>query len=124
VYPALSSEDGEFHVEVGRETTPPDVRMDLSVQQLILDGSRWEADINELAQEGYSPESSWKRYGSLPANPNVELSPLDWLIWAELQMPKPVREVAALLCYPELETIDAVKSLYLKRVIDRAADGE
>lgn len=119
VYPLLSEEQGSFAIEVGRPEIPPDVHIDLSVQQLILDGSRWEADLNELSHEGYSVESEWRRYGTIPANPNVELSPLDWLIWAELAEPSTVDSLAERLCYPNLETVDAVKSLYLKRVIDR-----
>lgn len=122
VYPRLSAETGSFIVSVGPPDEPPDVHLDLSVQQLILDGSRWEADLNELTHEGYGVTTQWRRFGSMPANPNVELSPLDWLIWAELSEPATVDEIAERLCFPDLETVDAVKSLYLKRVIDRAGD--
>lgn len=121
VYPLLSAEEGDFEVETGRIPAPK-VLLNLSVQQLILDGSRWEADLNELAHEGYGVTTIWKRYETIPANPNIELSALDWLIWSHLRLPRNIEDIAESLCFPVLETADAVKSLYLKRVVDRASE--
>jgi hypothetical protein len=119
IYPILTAETGEFDVTVKPGATSP-VALNLSVQQLILDGSRWEADVGELAQDGYRLNSTWQRRHVERALERVDLSQSAWLTWAALNIPSTIRDLGRRLCVPDIEAARAVKLLHLQRLIERA----
>lgn len=116
VYGLLDIEDGEFDVSVER-IPPVPLGLDLSVQQLILDGSRWQADSLELAQEGFGGESRWARCDDDDTSEGNEISQLDWLVLAALDEPRSLREIARMICYSDLDTAEALKSLSLRGLV-------
>jgi hypothetical protein len=116
IYTVLGLEDGEFEITVDR-IPPVPLGLDLSAQQLILDGSRWEADSAELAQEGYGLNSGWVRNITSNPQPGEELSQLDWLILSALVEASTIGRVAAAICQPDLDTADGVKSLHLRGLV-------
>lgn len=123
IYTVLGAEDGEFEITVDR-IPPVPLGLDLSAQQLILDGSRWEADSAELAQEGYSLESAWVRNTDSSPRAGAELSQLDWLVLSALVAASTIGRVAAAICQPDLETADCVKSLHLRGLLKPSAGPE
>ncbi len=122
IYEILDVENGDFDIEVGR-IPPVPVALDLSVQQLILDGSRWQADSAVLASEGFTPESRWARNGDLDADEQLELSSLDWLVVAALSEPRELMKIGAAICQPDLDTADAVRGLSKRNFVRREASG-
>ena len=117
----LTAEHGEFEVLIGVESAPP-VRLHLSVKQLILDGSRWEADLGELAQDGYSLNSSWQCADAFRPGVQVHMDPEGWLVWSVLHEPQQVVDVARRLCLPDLETTNAVKRLHRDRLLVQVSE--
>jgi Domain of unknown function (DUF4388) len=116
IYRILDLNDGEFEITVDRIPSVP-LGLDLSVQQLILDGSRWEADSAVLAQEGYSTDSSWKRMDQQALSEATEISSTDWLVLSALADVQSIGRVGADICIPDLETADAIKSLHKRGLV-------
>lgn len=110
-YGILDRDEGEFEIKVDRLPTVP-LHLDLSVQQLILDASRWEADFSELAQDGYSAESKWKRVDRDQIDSAAEMSHREWLVYSALAKACSIGTVAAELCIPDIETAETVKALH------------
>lgn len=118
IYPVLNIEHGDFEIAITSMPSVP-VRVDVSVQQLVLDGSRWEADMTELTQAGYGIESSWQRRTPAAGSLRRELSQLDWLVWSMLREPMTVGEVARRICTPDLDTCHSVRRLHSDSLLDR-----
>ena len=119
IFPLLTTDAGEFEVTIESGATPP-VALSMSVQQLILDGSRWEAEVGELAQDGYRLNGAWRRCQVQPELGPVELGQGEWLTWAALHVPGTIREIGRRLCMPDLQAADAVKRLETLQLIERA----
>lgn len=117
IYPLLSSEQGSFTVTVER-IPPCPLTLATSVQQLVLDGSRWEAEMEEHRLDGFGPTSSWVR-AETPEQALV-MSSIDWLVWAILEEELSVRELARRLCVPELDATSAVRRLHSNYVLSDA----
>jgi hypothetical protein len=109
VYPILNSDDGEFEVRVG-PCPPAPLRFSLPVNSLILDGSRWESEIEAAEQAGLSVETAWQRNSELP-HASTSLDAQQWMIWAALTTPRTIANLARSLCLPNLPTISAVRRL-------------
>lgn len=110
IYPVLAAERGAFEVNVEHVDTPP-VALNLSVQELILDGSRWEADMSELSTEGYPLPGAWRRSAGRVEQAAIELSSATWLIWAALSRPDSIAALAERVGMPDLEAVNAIKLL-------------
>lgn len=108
VYPYLTRDQGTFEVVVERAPFCPLV-VSLSVQQLILDGSRWEAEMSEHRQDGFYLESQFLRSDDIPISSAV--SSLEWLIWCALDEPQKVARVAERVGLPDLDTLSTVRKL-------------
>jgi hypothetical protein len=112
VYPLLNCEHGAFEVTIGR-CPPPALRMSVSIQQIILDATRWEAETEALHDEGYRSDSRWERSAAHAAATNMgQFSGTQWLIWAIATEPTSIGEASRRLCLPELATTSAVKRLH------------
>ena len=120
IYRILDLEKGSFEIVVDR-IPPVPLGLDMSVQQLILDGSRWEADSAELAQEGYSIASTWARVSQEALSGASEISARDWLVLSGLAQRRSIGQVGADICVPDLETAEAVKSLHKRGLIQAQA---
>lgn len=118
VYPLLSLDSGEFEITIDR-LPPVPLGLNISVQQIVLDGSRWEADMNELAREGYGRGTRWRRVVAEDHPTEAGLSQLDWLVWSILDEPQPISQVAARLCHPDIETVESVKRLNGEGILTR-----
>lgn len=118
VYPLLALEEGEFEITVDR-LPPVPLGVNISVQQIVLDGSRWEADMSELAREGYGRNTRWGRVDPEIHPTEVGLSQLDWLVWSILDEPQTISQIAARLCHPDIETVESVKRLNGEGVLAR-----
>jgi hypothetical protein len=119
IFPLLTLEHGAFEVSLNH-LEPPPVALNLSVQGLILDGSRWEADMQELAGEGFTLTSSWRRSVRDPEHPNVELSSATWLIWAALSRPDDIRTLAERVGMPDLDAVRAVRALQRANLVEQS----
>lgn len=117
VYSILDFDDGTFEIVIDR-IPPVPLGLDMSVQQLILDGSRWEADSAELAQEGYSTGSEWKRVSQAAMSESQQISSRDWLILSALAERQSIGKVGADICVPDLETAEAIKSLHKRGLVE------
>ncbi|CAN5822602.1 hypothetical protein BH23CHL2_BH23CHL2_29060 [soil metagenome] len=116
VYRVLELVSGEFDIIVAR-IPPIPLGLDLSVQQLILDGSRWEADSQELAQEGYGGTSRWVRSPRDELDGDAKISPRDWLVLSSLAECRSIGAVGTDICLSNLETAEAVKSLHQRGLL-------
>jgi len=119
IYPLLSIEDGDFDIQVMRTPSAP-LRLSIPINSMILDGSRWESEMEAAAQDGYPLDGRWQRTATLP-NDDIRLSGIEWLVWSALAEPTSIADVARRLCIPDLETIGAIKrlrSLHLIHEID------
>ncbi|MEZ4571890.1 MAG: DUF4388 domain-containing protein [Thermomicrobiales bacterium] len=122
VYHILDLDNGEFDILVDR-IPPVPLSLSLSVQQLILDGSRWEADSAELTQEGYGTGSTWRRAPQEELDGSAEISPRDWLVLSALAEQRTIGEVGALICLPDLETAEIIKSLHQRKLAKPVTGG-
>jgi hypothetical protein len=110
IYPLLSAEEGDFEIQVLRNPPAP-LRLSIPINSMILDGSRWESEMEAASQEGYPLESRWRRADHPTPKTTLELSGVEWMVWAMLTAPRSIAEIAQLLCMPDLATIGAIKRL-------------
>jgi hypothetical protein len=118
IYDILDLENGDFEIVIGR-IPPIPLSLDLSVQQLILDGSRWQADSAGLAQEGFGVRSRWARALDDESAQDLELSQRDWLILSALTETRSLGDVASMICQSDLDTAEAMKGLYRRGIVQR-----
>jgi hypothetical protein len=118
IYPLLSLDDGEFEVEVMR-CPPAPLRFSIPVNSVILDGSRWESEIEAVQLEGHRLDSTWRRAATIPAE-NLRLTSLEWMVWALLTEPMTLGDLAARLAVSDLATIGAVKRLRSCGLVEQA----
>ena len=116
IYGILDRETGDFEVVVDRIPAVP-VRLDLSAQQLILDGSRWEADFSELAKEGYDADSTWQRIGRREMASGGEFSSLEWLVLSAFATPSTIGRAAQDICIPDFDTAETVRALHNRGLV-------
>ena len=108
IYPLLTKESGTFDIAVERVPYCP-ISINISVQQLVLDGSRWESEVADYRHDGYALTSAWQRTGEHPAECSV--SSVEWLTWAILDEPQTIATVASRVCIPDLEAMSAIRRL-------------
>lgn len=108
VYPLLNQESGSFEISVERVSFCP-LSVNVPVQQLVLDGSRWEAEMAEHRHDGYGLSSTWARQSDGPTGGS--LSSVEWLVWAILEEPKSISTIGSRVCVPDLEATSAVRRL-------------
>ncbi|MDQ3547361.1 MAG: DUF4388 domain-containing protein, partial [Chloroflexota bacterium] len=78
IYPLLSIEDGDFEIQILRNPPAP-LRVSIPINSMILDGSRWESEMEAAVQEGYNLDSQWRRaIDASPALP-IRLAGLEWM---------------------------------------------
>lgn len=123
VYRILELDEGTFDITVDR-IPPVPLGLDMSVQQLILDGSRWEADSAELAQEGYGVDSAWRRESQEALRGASEISSRDWLVLSALAECRTIGQTGADICLPDLDTAEIVRSLHQRKLIHPYAPSE
>jgi hypothetical protein len=111
VYPLLTAEHGEFEVHVQR-CPPAPLRLSLQVSALILDGSRWESEIEAAAIDGINGASSWQCTGPTSLPPRVQLTGLDLLVWKIMREPQTIGGVAQRIGSPVLATITAIRRMH------------
>jgi hypothetical protein len=109
IYPLLSSEDGDFEIHIMRNPPAP-LRLSIPINSMILDGSRWESEMEAAAQDGYQLDGVWQRSDGV-VDGDVRLSGIEWMVWAALAKPSTISDVARRLCMPDLATIGAIKRL-------------
>jgi hypothetical protein len=118
VYPLLTVESGDFEVVVGR-CPPAPLRVSYTVNSLILDGSRWESEMEAAQLEGLTSDSLWQRDMSAAPREDFTFSSIDWMVWTITIEPQPIAVVARRLGLPDLDTTTAVRRLhqagYLRR---------
>ncbi len=120
VYPYLSLDEGTFEITVDRPASCP-LAVSLSVQQLVLDGSRWQSEMEEHLEEGYRQSTRVMRRDDSP-DP-VRFSQIEWLIWAATDQPQDIGRIARRIGVPDLDAIDTVRRLltdgWLQRTTSR-----
>jgi hypothetical protein len=109
IYPLLSSEDGDFEIHIMRNPPAP-LRLSIPINSMILDGSRWESEMEAAVQDGYQLEGVWQRTDAVPDG-DVRLSGIEWMVWTALAEPASIADIARRLCMPDLATIGAIKRL-------------
>jgi hypothetical protein len=117
IYPLLSIEEGDFEIQVLRNPPSP-LRLSIPINSMILDGSRWESEMEAAAQEGYQLDGRWQRANCAAPSSGVRLNGLEWMVWATVTEPLTNRDVARRLCAPDLETIGAIKRLRSLNLIE------
>jgi hypothetical protein len=119
IYPLLSAEDGDFEIQVLRNPPAP-LRLSIPINSMILDGSRWESEMEAASMEGYPLDSEWKRSDRTDVTATLQLSGVEWMAWAMLSEPMTIAEIARRLCVPDLETIGAIRRLRSMGAIDES----
>ncbi|HUG16526.1 MAG TPA: DUF4388 domain-containing protein [Thermomicrobiales bacterium] len=119
VYPLLSVDDGEFNVEIHRGPPAP-LRLSIPINSLILDGSRWESEMEAAKLDGFRLNDKWRRLCLDAPNRSVTLSSSEWLVWATLAAPASIADVARRICVPDLTAIGNVRRLLSMGLIERA----
>jgi hypothetical protein len=119
IYPLLSLEEGEFEIQVLRNPPAP-LRLSIPINSMILDGSRWESEMEAAAQEGYQLGTRWQRGPIPPVGPPARLSGLEWMIWALMVEPITIGEAARRLCAPDLASINCFRRLQSLHLIEEA----
>lgn len=117
IYPLLTAESGTFDISVERIPYCP-LAVTVSVQQLVLDGSRWEAEMAEHRQDGFGLQSIWKRASAFPAS--IEMTSIEWLTWAILTESRSIQDAARRLCVPDIDVTAAVRELQSHGVLELA----
>lgn len=117
IYPLLSVQLGTFSVKIER-IPPCPLSVTVPVQQLILDGSRWEAEMAEHRQDGYGKASAWLRLEQ--PRSATPFTSVEWLAWALLEAPSTIGEIAGRLGIPDLEVTAAVRRLAERGVLSPA----
>src|SRR5687767_11801187 len=107
IYPLLSIEEGDFEIQVLRNPPAP-LRLSIPINSLILDGSRWESEMEAATQEGYQLDGSWQRSNGAAQASQLRLSGLEWLVWSTMTDAITIGDAARRLCVPDLDTIGAV----------------
>lgn len=120
IYPLLSVEEGDFEIQIIRNPPAP-LRVSIPINSMILDGSRWESEMEAAAQDGYDLQGIWRRTEGLAPSTSLRFSSLEWLVWAILTEPTSIADIARRLCLPDLETIGVIRRLQSKGVIDEVA---
>lgn len=110
VYPLLTVETGDFEVVVGR-CPPAPLRVSYTVNSLILDGSRWESEMEAAQLEGLTTDSLWQRDPSSKPEGQLEFSSIDWMVWTIMFEPQPIAVAARRLGLPDLDTTSAIRRL-------------
>jgi hypothetical protein len=111
VYPLLTVESGDFDVVVGR-CPPAPLRISYPVNSLILDGSRWESEMEAAQLEGYTVESLWQRATPTDDHGGFKFSSLDWMIWTIMIEPQPIGVASRRLGVPDLDATTSVRRLH------------
>lgn len=117
VYPFLSADEGKFEVTMGRPASLP-LTVSLSVQQLVLDGSRWQSEMEEHLEEGYRQSTRVVRCEQQTGS--IRFSPLEWLIWAAADQPQSIGRIARRTGIPDLDAIDSTRKLLSSGWLQRA----
>jgi hypothetical protein len=117
IYSLLTLEQGSFDVRVER-IPPCPLTISVPVQQLVLDGSRWEAEMTEHRLDGFGTTTIWSR--AEQPDPYVKLSSIEWLTWAILEGPSSISDAARRLCIPDLDATIAVRRLQAQGVLNAA----
>lgn len=120
IYPLLSAEDGEFDIQIMR-CPPAPLRISVPINSVILDGSRWESEMEAAQLEGYRLESKWRRTDT-PPDKQLRISNLEWMVWATLTEPRALGDISTRLGAPDLATIGAIKRLRSFGLVE-SADG-
>lgn len=110
VYPLLSVDEGDFRVEVQR-CPPAPLRLSIPINSLILEGSRWESEMEAARIDGYGPDSRWKRTCDHSIDRSFRVTAYEWVIWAGLHEPSTISSLAKRLCIPDLSAIGVVRRL-------------
>jgi hypothetical protein len=116
IYPLLSIEDGDFEINIMRNPPAP-LRLSIPINSMILDGSRWESEMEAAAQDGYQLDGVWQRTDRAP-NGDIQLTSIEWLVWTALATPASIADIARRRCIPDLATIGAIKRLRSLKLVD------
>lgn len=111
VYPLLTVETGDFEIIVGR-CPPAPLRISYPVNSLILDGSRWESEMEAAQLEGFTVESLWQRDAPVSVENGFTFTSLDWMIWTIMIEPQPIGVASRRLGVPDLEATSSVRRLH------------
>lgn len=119
VYPMLNEDDGAFEITVER-CPPAPLRVSVTVQQLILDSSRWEAESERLRADGYHLDGTWRRIEP-PTDVEVqELGQPGWMLWHIMRERMTIADAAQRLAIPDLTAATAVRRLHAAGLLTRA----
>jgi hypothetical protein len=117
VYPYLSEEQGSFEISVERIPICP-LAVSLSVQQLVLDGSRWQSEMEEYEEDGFGLGTIFERRTEVSDRHTV--SHVEWLVWSILDRPQSIASIARRIGIPDLEATSAVRKMANSGLVQRA----
>lgn len=117
VYPLLSTTDGAWEIAVTR-CPPAPLVVSASVNSLILDGSRWESEMDALRLDRLSPETFLERTDIQPTH-EIVLPYDEWLTWTACATPRRAGDIAADLACPDLTILTAVRRLIEAGMLQR-----
>lgn len=116
VYPFLTREHGTFQILIERVPYSP-VALTLSVQQLVLEGSRWASEMKEHRQDGFGPQAVFERYE--PPVDRFGVSAVEWLVWSVLDEPQTIAQVGCRICVPDIDVAAAMRRLVTEGTVRR-----
>ena len=108
VYPFLTREHGTFRASIERVPYSP-VAITLSVQQLVLEGSRWASEMQEHRQDGFGLQALFER-SDAPVD-ECSVSAVEWLVWSILDETQTIAQVARRIGVPDLDAASAMRKL-------------
>ncbi|RIK46944.1 MAG: hypothetical protein DCC58_01550 [Chloroflexi bacterium] len=119
VYPLLNADEGAFEATV--ERCPPAVlQVSATVQQLILDHTRWEAESEALRSSGYHLDGRWQRTSERAISEPAPLTRAMWLTWCGLREASTLSALAQRVGLPDLSVATAIKHLHAHGLVARA----
>src|SRR5690606_17294345 len=110
---------GDWEVSVTR-CPPAPLVVSVSVNSLILDGSRWESEIDALRLDRLTPVTTLARTDIQPTD-DVTLSYVEWLLWSACTEARRAGDIAAELACPELAILTAARHLIDAGLLRRQA---
>lgn len=109
VYPLMSTTAGHWEVNVTR-CPPAPLTLSVTVNSLILDGSRWESEMDALSIDQLTADVTLVRAAVAPTR-QLTLRHEEWLLWSWCSTPKRIGDLARDLACPELTMLTAARQL-------------
>ena len=109
VYPLMSTTSGHWEIAVTR-CPPAPLTLSVTINSLILDGSRWESEIDALSIDNLNAEVTLERATFAPTE-QLTLRHEEWLLWSWCSKPTSIGNLARDLACPDLTILTAARRL-------------